>query len=287
MISGQERVFSDHPCFGKKKNKGRIHLPVAPQCNISCNFCIRSLTDPAQRPGVAREILQPEQAVDAVRRAVELCPELTVVGIAGPGDPLASRHAVETFRLVKEAFPDLIRCLSTNGLMLPAFCGELKELEINSLTVTVNAVDSQLLSRICGHVIWEGKRIDGEEGARILIENQLEGIRQMAQSGAVLKVNTVLIPGVNDEHIATIAKTVGALGASTYNIIPLIPQHRFAHIQAPACSEIDAARRSAEPYINVFRHCQHCRADAVGIPGQTDYGEMIYRKRIAETFSHG
>ncbi|MGA3007680.1 MAG: nitrogen fixation protein NifB, partial [Opitutaceae bacterium] len=33
--------FSKHPCFNKASHHahGRIHLPVAPRCNLQCNFC--------------------------------------------------------------------------------------------------------------------------------------------------------------------------------------------------------------------------------------------------------
>jgi nitrogen fixation protein NifB len=33
----------EHPCFSEnaRHTTGRIHLPVAPKCNIQCNFCDR------------------------------------------------------------------------------------------------------------------------------------------------------------------------------------------------------------------------------------------------------
>lgn len=39
----------------------------------------------------------------------------------------------------------------------------------------------------------------------------------------IVKVNSVLIPGLNDEHIVDIAKEVKKRGASLMNILPLIP----------------------------------------------------------------
>lgn len=74
-----------------------------------------------------------------------------------------------------------------------------------------------------------------------------------------------------------------------YNIIPLIPQHKLANCIEPGCGDIDGARAEAEAFIDVFRHCQRCRADAVGIPGGQDYGDQIYLKRleVKDTFSHG
>ena len=58
---------------------------------------------------------------------------------------------------------------------------------------------------------------------------------------------------------------------------------------APTCAQIDGARARAQKYIDVFRHCQRCRADAIGVPGEKDYGDQIWVQRIAhkDTFSHG
>ena len=102
-------------------------------------------------------------------------------------------------------------------------------------------------------------------------------------------MNTVLCPGINDEHIEEVAKAVSEAGAKIYNIIPLIPQHQLKDVPAPTCPQIDGARVKAEKYIDVFRHCQRCRADAIGIPGEKDFGDQIYQKRISrkDTFSHG
>lgn len=94
------------------------------------------------------------------------------------------------------------------------------------------------------------------EAAEILIRNQLEGIKKVSSAGITVKVNTVLVPGINDEHIETVAKTVSEAGATIYNIIPLIPQHELAHIPEPTCPQIDGARTKAEKYIDVFRHRQ-------------------------------
>ena len=104
-----------------------------------------------------------------------------------------------------------------------------------------------------------------------------------------VKVNTVLVIGINDQHIEKIAKTVKEAGASIYNIIPLIPQHELKDYPAPTCAQIDGARLLAQKYIDVFRHCQRCRADAIGIPGEKDYGDQIWVSRIShkDTFSHG
>ena len=285
-----EALQKSHPCFGgQKNNAGRIHLPVSPGCNIACRFCDRTINDVEERPGVTSKVLKPEDCEEILEKALKICPDIKVAGIAGPGDTLASDYALETFKIVKEKFPDLIKCMSTNGLLLNERAQDVIDVGIDSLTVTVNAVDPEIESRLNAYIIYHGKKIEGMEGAKILIKNQLEGIRKIAAAGITIKVNTVLVPEINGEHIEEIAKTVKEAGAKIYNIIPLIPQHELKNCRAPVCAEIDAASTAASKYIDVFRHCQHCRADAVGVPGKSEFGDQIYQRRlkVKETFSHG
>lgn len=290
MSNTYKDLQNSHPCFGGHKNNvGRIHLPVSPGCNIACRFCDRVISDVENRPGVTSKVITPQESIEILEKALKICPEITVAGIAGPGDTLATDYALETFRLIKEKFPDLIKCMSTNGLLLYEKADEVIEVGIDSLTVTVNAVDPEIEAKLNKFIVYHGKSYEGVEAAEILIENQIKGIKKVADAGVTVKVNTVLVPEINDEHIETVAKTVKEAGASIYNIIPLIPQHELKDVPAPACAQIDAARTRAGKYIDVFRHCQRCRADAVGIPGKSEFGDQIYQKRVAvkETFSHG
>ncbi len=287
---GYEDLQNSHPCFGGgKNNAGRIHLPVSPGCNIACRFCDRTINDVEQRPGVTGKILKPEETIEIIRKSLELCPEITVAGIAGPGDTLATDYALKTFRLIKEHFPKLIKCMSTNGLLLYERAGEIIETGIDTLTVTVNAIFPEIEAKLNKFIIYHGRKIEGIEGAEILIDNQLRGIEEVVNAGITVKVNTVLVPDINGEHIEEIAKKMGELGVSIYNIIPLIPQYELKDFREPTCVEIDAARTKAGQYVDVFRHCQRCRADAIGVPGEKDIGDRIYQRRlgIKETFSHG
>lgn len=101
-----------------------------------------------------------------------------------------------------------------------------------------------------------------------------------------MKINTVLIKEINRFHIPVIAKTVAEEGASIYNIIPLIPQGEFRNLSAPTCLDLSLARAEAGKYIDVFRHCQHCRADAVGVPGKNNFSREVSstsRRHIRQT----
>ncbi len=157
---------------------------------------------------------------------------------------------------------------------------------VRTITVTVNAVDPQILAWICSHVTYDGKVHIGEDAARWLISAQIAGITRVVELGAVVKINTVLVPGINDHHIARVTRLAAKLGAATVNVIPLIPQHQLADHRAPNCHELQAAREEAEKYLPVFRHCKQCRADACGIPGSdNDFSLELYDQPVS--FSHG
>ncbi len=290
MAKSFQEIQQNHPCFGQgRAHTGRIHLPVCPGCNIACRFCERSLNTTENRPGVTGKVLKPEEAVPLVAKALEISPDIKVAGIAGPGDTLASNNALKTFRLIKKEFPQLIKCMSTNGLLLSEKADEIVKAGVDTLTVTVNAVDPKIEAELNDYIIYHGKKIEGEEGASILIKNQLEGIKKVSSAGITVKVNTVLVPRINGSHIEEIAKAVKEAGATKYNIIPLIPTAKLKDEPAPTCAQIHAARAAAAKHITLFLHCNHCRADAVGVPGRSEYSQLLYANlgSIKENFSHG
>ncbi|MEM2866727.1 MAG: nitrogenase cofactor biosynthesis protein NifB [Candidatus Hadarchaeales archaeon] len=267
----QLRRIREHPCFSREALHlfGRVHLPVAPKCNIQCNYCVRRFDCVNEsRPGVTSRVLTPKQALRRLEEVVKRHPWIKVVAVAGPGEPLFNEETFETFSLVRKRFPRLHRCLSTNGLLLPDRMGDLVELGIGTLTVTINAVDPRVGKKIYSWVLYGGKKYQGEEGAKLLIGNQLRGVEEAVKRGIVVKVNTVIIPTVNDRHVVEVARRIGKLGVYKQNLIPLIPQFRFSHLPPPSLQEKVRLQRLCSRYIDQMTHCRQCRADAVGKLGK-------------------
>ena len=258
-----------HPCFNEKMHDkvGRAHVPIAPKCNIYCNFCTRDINQDEDRPGVASCVMNADDAIEHVEEVTKEGP-ISVVGVAGPGDSLANEATFEFFEKLAESNSDLIKCMSTNGLLLSDYAERLAELGVNTVTVTVNAIDPEIAKDIYTFINYNGKIYKGKEAAEILIKNQLEGIEKLSNLGVIIKVNSVLIPGLNDEHIVEIAKEVKKRGASLMNVLPLIPLNKMKDYSRPSCAEIEKVRDEVEEILPVFRACTQCRADAYGIPGK-------------------
>lgn len=269
----EQRSRDQHPCFHGKASArwGRIHLPVAPACNIQCNFCNR-LYDCVNesRPGVTGRILTPSEALTTLSRLLQQRNDIAVVGIAGPGDPLCDpNRTLETLRAVHAAYPGILLCVSTNGLNLSGYIDQLADTGVTHVTVTVNAVDPYVGQQIYASVTVKQQTYRGLEAARILLGRQEEAVVGLKQRGMTVKINTVVLPGINTGHISAIAAKVAAWEADAMNCIPLIPVHGtpFAELTAPGDVEMAYIRKSVAVYLPQIYHCRRCRADAAGLLG--------------------
>lgn len=262
---------SQHPCFSDaaRHRFARIHLPVAPECNVQCNFCKR-LYDCANesRPGVTSTILTPRQALHYLDRMLQQDPRITVVGIAGPGDPFATpNQTLETLRLVRERHPELLLCVASNGLNVAPYASELAELKVSHVTITVNAVAPEIGAQVYAW-IRDGKRpYRGLAAGQLLWDRQAAAIRELKARGVTVKINSIIIPGINDEHIAEVARTVAGLGADIANCVPLYPVAGtpFGELPPPTGETVAAIRTAVSQYLPIMTHCARCRADAVGL----------------------
>lgn len=265
--------FKKHPCFNKEAHHeyARVHLPVAPQCNVKCNYCNRKFDCVNEsRPGVTSSVLLPEQAVAYLHNLVKIMPNLSVVGIAGPGDPFANpEQTMTTLRLVRQHFPEMLLCVSTNGLNVAPYISELAELKVSHVTVTLNAIDPKILNKVYAWVRFDKRGYFGDQVGEVMLEQQLKAIDQLKEAGLVVKINTIIMPGINDHHVVDIAEAMSKKGVDLMNTIPLIPVEGtpFADFIEPDKDYMKALRHDIEQYLPPMSHCARCRADAAGMLG--------------------
>ncbi len=278
--------IANHPCFNdaSRHKFGRIHLPVAPKCNIQCNYCSRKFDCMNEnRPGVTSKVLSPQQAVYYLDQALTLSPNIAVVGIAGPGDPFANPdETMETLRLVRAKYPEMLLCLATNGLELLPFIDELAELQVSHVTITINAIDPAIGAEVYAWVRYNKKMYRDIDAARLLIKNQLESLKRLKEVGITAKVNSIIIPGVNDMHVIAVASKVAELGADILNCLPYYNTREtvFENLAEPSAEMVKEIQRATSEFLPQMKHCARCRADAVGIIGDINTEAMM--QKLAE-----
>ena len=267
-------LISKHPCYSNTGHfrYARIHLPVAKDCNVLCNYCDRRFCVNENRPGVTDRLIHPKEVPRYLEEILSKIPaETTTLGIAGPGEPLFNEETFETLRIVNELYPNMFKCVATNGLLLEDRIDELVECDVTHVTITINAVNPSTASKIYSYVNYNGRIYRGMEAGEVIVLKQFSGLREVAEAGILVKVNTVYIPGINDHEIVEIAKAISDY-AYIMNITPLIPLARFRNIRRPSWEEIERARRASSRYVRQFYHCKQCRADAYGVPGGSNAG---------------
>ncbi len=278
----------NHPCYSEEAHHhyARMHVAVAPACNIQCHYCNRKYDcSNESRPGVVSEKLTPEMAAKKVLAVASAIPQMTVVGIAGPGDPLANpAKTFRTFDLIMKEAPDIKLCLSTNGLALPDYVQTIQDFNVDHVTITINMIDPEVGEQIYPWIFYHKKRWKGKDAAKILVERQLEGLEMLTAKGILVKVNSVMIPGVNDTHLEAVNQAVKSRGAFLHNIMPLISEAEHGTYyglngqRGPTTQELKTLQDRCEGEMTVMRHCRQCRADAVGLLGEDRSAEFTSEK---------
>lgn len=252
-----------HPCYDDNHRScyGRIHLPVAPKCNIQCGYCDRKYDCVNEsRPGVTSKVMTHDQVVDHIKRHNTPVNNIKVIGIAGPGEPLYNPETFKTLKVLDEEFKQFIKCISTNGLLLEDKLEQLIKYNVSAITVTLNTLNSNTAKMIYDYTAGYSY----EE----FIQKQINGIVNAVNEGVAVKINTVAISSVNLGEIEEIAQFAYEVKATVMNVTSLIPQAKFAGYKKISSKELQYIREVCSKYIKQLYGCSQCRADAVGIPNK-------------------
>ncbi len=107
----------------------------------------------------------------------------------------------------------------------------------------------------------------------------------LVAAGILVKVNSVMIPGINDAHLGEVNAELKSRGVFLHNIMPLIsdPAHGthfgLTGQRGPTPAELKDLQDDLAGGANLMKHCRQCRADAVGMLGD-DQGQTFPLDRL-------
>ncbi|MHA1577128.1 MAG: radical SAM protein [Candidatus Thorarchaeota archaeon] len=263
--------FIHHPCWSEQRQNlwERIHLPVALKCNVKCVFCDHNSGSSCHtsKPGFSTHIFNVDDAIERTAKEMSIRPNLKIVAISGPGEPLYNKETFSTLKRIRLNYPEMEFCLSTNGTLLSENLDDIVSLGVSTISISISSVKPETVSRIYEWARFDNRIYRNDTMARMIVGRQLEGLSQAVSEGIKVKVNTILIPKVNDQEISDIASAICNAGASIHNIVPLVPCSFLEDWNVPKKHELDVARKEASQYLPQFHQCKQCRSDVVGIPG--------------------
>jgi len=181
-----------------------LRISVTDRCNERCLYCM-----PKGYKGWAERA--DHLTADEIVRIVE---QSTTLGfrkfrITG-GEPLVRKDIVEIARRVWDLPGVQTLGISTNGVLLKELAGPLKQAGVRSVNISLDALDADIYQKLTG-----GR-----------LEAALEGIGAAAAAGfEVVKLNCVLLRGINDDQILPLVKFGAALGMPVrfIELMPLAP----------------------------------------------------------------
>ena len=181
-----------------------LRISVTDRCNERCLYCMpEGYTGWAQRAD--------HLTADEIVRIVE---NSTALGfrkfrLTG-GEPLVRRDIVDIARRIWDLTGVQTLGISTNGLLLPELALPLKQAGIRSVNISLDSLDPAAYQKLTG-----GR-----------LEAALEGIAAAAAAGfEVVKLNCVLLRGINEDQIVPLTRFGAALGMPVrfIELMPLAP----------------------------------------------------------------
>jgi nitrogen fixation protein NifB len=99
----------------------------------------------------------------------------------------------------------------------------------------------------------------------------------------LVKINAIIIPRVNDQHMSELANMLWELGADVMNCIPLtpVPGTKFGDTPAPDANLVARIRAEAGRHLPQMTHCGRCRADAAGKIGEDMCEDVVESLKAA------
>lgn len=163
-----------------------LRISVTDNCNLSCMYC-----SAASVPHLPRnQILSYEEIQHIVRVAAGM--GITKVRLTG-GEPLMRADLDKLIGMLSriEGIDDI--ALTTNGVLLGKYAAELKKAGLKRVNVSLDTLKKDRFERITGHE---------------KLEEVLSGIEAATIAGLTpVKINMVVMRGVNDDEVIDFART--------------------------------------------------------------------------------
>jgi nitrogen fixation protein NifB len=153
---------------------------------------------------------------------------------------------METLRCVRADFPSMLLCVASNGLNVAPYVEEMVKLNVTHLTMTINAVDPDIGRRfIPGFGTQKNLSRPGRRRSPAVAANGVAASVPTERPDRQNQFNPD--SGVNDHHIADVARVVAEQGADLFNCIGMchVPNTPFAEIIPPGKEAVEAVRRQA------------------------------------------
>ena len=163
-----------------------LRLSITDRCNLRCVYCM-----PAEgMPWLPKQDLL---TYEELARFARVCVESGVTGVRlTGGEPTVRADLPVLVRMLREISPTLDLALTTNGLKLPEMAVSLRAAGLDRVNVSLDTLDRERFQQLA---------------RRDRLADVLAGLAAARTAGfAPIKVNAVLMRGLNDDEVVPLAR---------------------------------------------------------------------------------
>ncbi|KRS82241.1 molybdenum cofactor biosynthesis protein MoeA, partial [Campylobacter coli] len=164
--------------FGRKINYLRIS--VTQRCNFRCLYCMPKIPFNHQPK---ENLLSFEELFLFVKVAID--EGIEKIRITG-GEPLLRKDLSVFIKMINDYKKDLDLAITTNGFLLKDFAKDLKDAGLKRLNISLDTLESKKAKILA---------------QKDVLDSVLAGIDEALSVGLKVKLNTVVLKGLNDDEL--------------------------------------------------------------------------------------
>ena len=168
-------VISMRDAYGR--NIHYMRVSVTDKCNLRCRYCMPEGVD-----------ILPMSELLSFEEIVALCRQASLLGInrikITGGEPLVRRNVTSLLPMIKD-IPGIEQVtMTTNGILLTTYLPRLLEAGLDAVNISLDTLDEDKYRTITG---------------KDRLADVLSGMDQAVAAGIPVKINVVLMHGINDK----------------------------------------------------------------------------------------
>lgn len=207
-----------------------LRVSVTERCNFRCRYCM------AEKPfsWVPKEnLLSYEELFAFIKIGIDN--GIQKIRLTG-GEPTTRENLDELIAMIHTYAPNVDIGLTTNGFLLPALAEKLKGAGLRRVNISLDSLDRETLNYIA---------------QKDVLEQVLRGIQAAVDAGLSVKINSVILRGINDDEIVPLFEYAKAIGAQIRYIEYMENSHASNALQGLRSDEIIEVLGKAYPFVSI------------------------------------
>ncbi|TQR30958.1 GTP 3',8-cyclase MoaA [Campylobacter sp. MIT 99-7217] len=205
-----------------------LRISLTQTCNFRCLYCMPKLPFDAK---VEEKLLSFEELFLFVKACID--EGINKIRITG-GEPLLRQDLEVFIKMIYDYAPQIDLAITTNAFLLEEKASVLKEAGLKRMNISLDTLDPKKAKKIA---------------QKDVLEQVLRGIQKAKELGFFIKLNTVVLKGINDDELVLLLDYAKNLGVQIRFIEFMENHHAYGQLKGLNSTEILTLLKQGYPTI--------------------------------------